>query len=53
MFTFFVQAHYTYDIITIYFTSEESNMMRSRLIALFLLLGVTLLTGNKLVPVVM
>lgn len=53
MFALFVQAYYTYDIITIYFASEESNMMRSRPISLFLVLGVALLTGNKLVPVVM
>lgn len=52
MFAFLVQGYYTYDIITIYFASEESNMMRSRPISLFLVLGVTLLTGNKLVPVV-
>ena len=53
MFAFLVQGYCTYDIITIYFASEESNMMRSRPISLFLVLGVTLLTGNKLVPVVM
>ena len=53
MFAFLVQGYCINDIITIYFASEESNMMRSRPISLFLVLGVTLLTGNKLVPVVM